>query len=38
MWENRHTGATYVLNHALPYTGIKTQDELLQAWAARWKG
>ncbi len=35
MWENRHTGATYVLNHALPYVGIKTKDELLQAWAAQ---
>jgi acrylyl-CoA reductase (NADPH)/3-hydroxypropionyl-CoA dehydratase/3-hydroxypropionyl-CoA synthetase len=34
MWENRHAGATYVVNHALPYRGIKTKDELLQAWAA----
>jgi acrylyl-CoA reductase (NADPH)/3-hydroxypropionyl-CoA dehydratase/3-hydroxypropionyl-CoA synthetase len=33
MWENRHTGATYVVNHALPRPGLKTKDELYEAWA-----
>jgi acrylyl-CoA reductase (NADPH)/3-hydroxypropionyl-CoA dehydratase/3-hydroxypropionyl-CoA synthetase len=33
MWENRHAGATYVVNHALPRPGIKTKDELYEAWA-----
>ena len=34
MWENRHSGPTYVLNHALPTTGLTTKDELLEHWAA----
>jgi acrylyl-CoA reductase (NADPH)/3-hydroxypropionyl-CoA dehydratase/3-hydroxypropionyl-CoA synthetase len=33
MWENRHAGATYVVNHALPRSGLKTKDELYAAWA-----
>ncbi len=33
MWENRHAGATYVVNHALPRAGLKTKDELYEAWA-----
>lgn len=33
MWENRHTASTYVVNHALPRPGIKTKDELYEAWA-----
>jgi len=33
MWENRHAGATYVVNHALPRSGLKTKDELYEAWA-----
>jgi acrylyl-CoA reductase (NADPH)/3-hydroxypropionyl-CoA dehydratase/3-hydroxypropionyl-CoA synthetase len=33
MWENRHAAATYVVNHALPRTGLKTKDELYEAWA-----
>ncbi len=33
MWENRHTGSTYVVNHALPRPGIKSKDELYEAWA-----
>jgi len=33
MWENRHAAATYVVNHALPRPGIKTRDELYEAWA-----
>ncbi|MFN3373840.1 MAG: acetyl-CoA synthetase, partial [Chloroflexus sp.] len=35
MWENRHTAATYVVNHALPRLGIKTKDELYEAWTSR---
>jgi acrylyl-CoA reductase (NADPH)/3-hydroxypropionyl-CoA dehydratase/3-hydroxypropionyl-CoA synthetase len=34
MWENRHSGATYVVNHALPATGLRTKDELLEYWAS----
>jgi acrylyl-CoA reductase (NADPH)/3-hydroxypropionyl-CoA dehydratase/3-hydroxypropionyl-CoA synthetase len=34
MWDNAHAGANYVLNHALPRTGLRSRDELLQAWAA----
>jgi acrylyl-CoA reductase (NADPH)/3-hydroxypropionyl-CoA dehydratase/3-hydroxypropionyl-CoA synthetase len=33
MWENRHRASNYVLNHALPEMGLKTKDELYQAWA-----
>lgn len=33
MWENRHAGATYVVNHALPRPGLKSKDELYEAWA-----
>jgi acrylyl-CoA reductase (NADPH)/3-hydroxypropionyl-CoA dehydratase/3-hydroxypropionyl-CoA synthetase len=33
MWENRHAGATYVVNHALPREGLKTKEELYEAWA-----
>ena len=32
MWENRHAAATYVVNHALPRPGIKSKDELYEAW------
>ena len=35
MWENRHSGATYVVNHALPAMGIRSRDELLELWAAQ---
>jgi acrylyl-CoA reductase (NADPH)/3-hydroxypropionyl-CoA dehydratase/3-hydroxypropionyl-CoA synthetase len=38
MWENRHRASNYVLNHALPELGLKTKDELYQAWAARKRG
>ncbi|MFW5633362.1 MAG: AMP-binding protein [Erythrobacter sp.] len=34
MWDNRHAGATYVANHALPATGLRTKNELLEYWAA----
>ncbi len=34
MWENRHTGSTYVVNHALPELGLRSRDALLEAWAA----
>ncbi|RRR71914.1 MAG: acetyl-CoA synthetase [Candidatus Viridilinea halotolerans] len=33
IWENRHAGATYAVNHALPRAGIKSKDELYEAWA-----
>ncbi len=33
MWENRLSGAIYVVNHALPRTGLTSKDELYQAWA-----
>ena len=33
MWENRHSGATYVVNHALPSLGLRSRDALLEAWA-----
>jgi len=35
MWENRHASGTYVANHALPLLGLKTKEELYEAWAAR---
>ena len=35
MWDNTHTGSTYVVNHALPRTGLRSRDELYQEWAAR---
>lgn len=34
MWDNTHSGATYVVNHALPAAGLRTRDELLEHWAA----
>ncbi|MEM1053400.1 MAG: AMP-binding protein [Pseudomonadota bacterium] len=34
MWDNSHTGSTYVVNHALPAMGLTTKDELLEYWAA----
>ena len=34
MWDNRHSGATYIVNHALPATGLRSRDELYEAWAA----
>ncbi len=34
MWENRHSGSTYVVNHALPALGLRSRDALLEAWAA----
>ncbi len=34
LWENRHSGATYVVNHALPAMGLRSRDELLEYWAA----
>lgn len=35
MWDNTHSGATYVINHALPAMGLKSRDELLEYWAAK---
>jgi len=38
MWENRHTGSTYVVNHALPELGLRSRDALLEAWASSGGG
>jgi acrylyl-CoA reductase (NADPH)/3-hydroxypropionyl-CoA dehydratase/3-hydroxypropionyl-CoA synthetase len=38
MWDNRHSGATYIVNHALPAMGLRTRDELYEAWAAQQQG
>ncbi|MFN3591659.1 MAG: enoyl-CoA hydratase-related protein, partial [Thermaurantiacus sp.] len=35
MWENRHQGATYVVNHALPALGLRSRDALFEHWAAQ---
>lgn len=35
MWDNRHTGSTYVVNHALPEMGLRSRDALLEAWSAQ---
>ncbi|KNZ33814.1 MAG: acetyl-CoA synthetase [Methylibium sp. NZG] len=34
MWDNKHQGATYVVNHALPSPGLRGRDALFEAWAA----
>ena len=34
MWENRHAGASYVCNHALPTAGLRSKTELYEAWSA----
>ncbi len=34
MWENRHQGANYIVNHALPSPGLRGRDALFEAWAA----
>ena len=33
MWDNRHSGSTYVVNHALPAMGLRTRDALLELWS-----
>ena len=33
MWENRHTSGAYVLDHALPGSGIRSAEELLEMWS-----
>ncbi len=38
MWDNRHAGATYVVNHALPALGLRSADQLYEAWAAMEMG
>jgi acrylyl-CoA reductase (NADPH)/3-hydroxypropionyl-CoA dehydratase/3-hydroxypropionyl-CoA synthetase len=35
MWENRHSGATYVVNHALPAVGLRGREALLEHWASQ---
>ena len=34
MWDNTHAGANYVVNHALPRSGLRSRDELFQEWGA----
>jgi acrylyl-CoA reductase (NADPH)/3-hydroxypropionyl-CoA dehydratase/3-hydroxypropionyl-CoA synthetase len=34
LWDNRHEGATYVVNHALPALGLRKRDELLELWSS----
>ena len=34
MWDNTHAGANYVVNHALPRSGLRSRDELFQEWSA----
>ncbi len=38
MWENKHAGANYLVNHALPALGLRGKDSLLEAWAAMEQG
>ncbi|OYT72622.1 MAG: AMP-dependent synthetase [Chloracidobacterium sp. CP2_5A] len=38
MWDNRHAGTTYVVNHALPRLGLRNKAELFEAWAAQSAG
>ncbi|HYW31801.1 MAG TPA: AMP-binding protein [Gemmatimonas sp.] len=35
MWDNAHAGATYLVNHALPVLGLRSVDQLFEAWAAQ---
>lgn len=34
MWDNKHQGANYLVNHALPTPGLRSRDALFEAWAA----
>ena len=38
MWDNRHSGSTYVVNHALPAMSLRSRDALLEAWAVQEAG
>jgi len=33
MWDNRHQGANYLVNHALPAPGLRSRDALFEAWS-----
>ncbi|MEM1381762.1 MAG: AMP-binding protein [Pseudomonadota bacterium] len=35
MWDNTHTGATYIVNHALPAKGLRSRNELFELWASQ---
>ena len=35
MWENKHRASNCVMNHAVPQLGLKTKDELYQAWSMK---
>jgi hypothetical protein len=38
LWENKHRASNCVLNHALPQLGLKSRDELYQAWSMKASG
>jgi acrylyl-CoA reductase (NADPH)/3-hydroxypropionyl-CoA dehydratase/3-hydroxypropionyl-CoA synthetase len=35
MWENKHKAGNYVGNHAIPQRGLKTKEELFNAWSLK---
>jgi acrylyl-CoA reductase (NADPH)/3-hydroxypropionyl-CoA dehydratase/3-hydroxypropionyl-CoA synthetase len=35
MWENKHKAGNYVGNHCIPQKGLKTKEELFNAWSLR---
>lgn len=35
MWDNEHKEGSYVINHALPSTGLDSKDSLFDAWEAQ---
>jgi acrylyl-CoA reductase (NADPH)/3-hydroxypropionyl-CoA dehydratase/3-hydroxypropionyl-CoA synthetase len=35
MWDNKHAGANYVCNHALPAPGLRSREQLFEAWATQ---
>jgi acrylyl-CoA reductase (NADPH)/3-hydroxypropionyl-CoA dehydratase/3-hydroxypropionyl-CoA synthetase len=38
MWDNKHAGANYVCNHALPAAGLRSREQLFEAWATQAAG
>jgi acrylyl-CoA reductase (NADPH)/3-hydroxypropionyl-CoA dehydratase/3-hydroxypropionyl-CoA synthetase len=38
MWDNKHAGANYVCNHALPAPGLRSREQLFEAWATQQAG
>jgi NADPH:quinone reductase-like Zn-dependent oxidoreductase len=35
MWENKHKAGNYVGNHCIPQRGLKTKEELFNAWSLK---